>query len=80
VISLQVNGSMSQYPLECGDTLQELLTHLKPDHQHLVVEHNGHLKPQESWASVLLSDQDSIEILHYMGGGCYSISDALITP
>jgi len=40
---------------------------LVPD--HIVIEHNFRIVPQEEWADIGLKENDSIEIVSFVGGG-----------
>jgi thiamine biosynthesis protein ThiS len=67
-IALVVNGAERRVP--AGSSLTDLLTGLKLDPRVVVIEHNGTiLRDRESFASVLLSADDTIEIVHFVGGG-----------
>jgi thiamine biosynthesis protein ThiS len=67
-IALVVNGTERGVP--AGSSLGDLLTALKLDPRVVVIEHNGTiLRDRASFASVLLSADDSIEIVHFVGGG-----------
>lgn len=37
--------------------------------ERIVVEHNLKILPKESWASTLLNERDSLEIVSFVGGG-----------
>ena len=39
------------------------------DGQAVVVEHNGAVLPREGWASALLAEGDSLEVVSFVGGG-----------
>ena len=67
-IVLAVNGDERRIP--DGWTLADLLASLELDARTLVVERNGIiLRNRASFASVYLSADDSIEIVHFVGGG-----------
>jgi thiamine biosynthesis protein ThiS len=67
-ISLSVNGGERRIP--AGWTVAELLASLDLDARTVVVEHNGTiLRERSSFASHELSTDDSIEIVHFVGGG-----------
>jgi thiamine biosynthesis protein ThiS len=67
-IALVVNGAERRIP--AGSSLADLLTGLGLDPRVVVIEHNGTiLRDRASFASVLLSADDSIEIVHFVGGG-----------
>ena len=67
-ITLTVNGSARRIP--AGSTLTDLLDSLDLDARAIVVEHNGTiLRDRSSFASHGLSENDSLEIVHFVGGG-----------
>ena len=67
-IALTVNGSERRIP--AGWTLADLLASLDLDARTVVVEHNGTiLRDRSSFASHALTEDDSIEIVHFVGGG-----------
>ena len=37
--------------------------------EHVVVEHNSRIRPAGEWAGIILKDNDSIEIISFVGGG-----------
>ena len=67
-IALTVNGGERRIP--AGWTLADLLASLDLDARAIVVEHNGTiLRDRASFASLELAADDSIEIVHFVGGG-----------
>jgi thiamine biosynthesis protein ThiS len=67
-IAVTVNGAERRIP--AGWTLAELLTSLELDSRTVVVEHNGAiLRDRSSFASLELGADDSLEIVHFVGGG-----------
>jgi thiamine biosynthesis protein ThiS len=67
-IALTVNGSERRVP--AGWTLADLLGSLDLDARTVVVEHNGTiLRDRSSFASHGLTEDDSLEIVHFVGGG-----------
>lgn len=67
-IALTVNGAERRIPT--GWTLAELLTSLDLDPRVIVVERNGTIvRDRSSFASLALSADDSLEIVHFVGGG-----------
>ena len=68
VIALHVNGSERTIP--AGWTLADLLASLELDARTVVVERNGMiLRDRSSFTSLELVADDSIEIVHFVGGG-----------
>ena len=67
-IALTVNGAERRIPT--GWTLAELLTSLELDPRVIVVERNGTIvRDRSSFASLALSANDSLELVHVGGGG-----------
>lgn len=67
-LALTVNGVVRAVP--AGFTVADLLALLKLDARTVVIEHNGTiLRDRSSFASLPLSAQDSLEIVHFVGGG-----------
>ena len=50
-------------------SIQELLDQLKLDCMQLVVEHNGQILPRQRLAETAINDNDSLEVIHFVGGG-----------
>jgi thiamine biosynthesis protein ThiS len=67
-IAVTVNGAERRIP--AGWTLAELLASLELDARSIVIERNGIiLRDRASFASVELAPDDSVEIVHFVGGG-----------
>lgn len=67
-VALTVNGGRREIP--DGWSLADLLTSLDLDPRLVVIEHNDTiLRDRESFARVLLSAGDTLEIVHFVGGG-----------
>jgi thiamine biosynthesis protein ThiS len=62
-----INGEESEF--DSAPTVSALLTQLgmKPD--RVAVERNRELIPRDRWAATKLSDGDTLEIVHFVGGG-----------
>ena len=52
-----------------GMTIKELLAVRGLDPETLIVEHNGELVRKEMWGGIILKENDSLEILRFVGGG-----------
>ena len=50
-------------------TLAELVSALKLDAQRLVAEVNGTIVARENFGQTVLKDNDSLELVHFVGGG-----------
>jgi thiamine biosynthesis protein ThiS len=67
-IVLSVNGAERRIP--DGWTLSDLLASLDLDARSIVIEHNGTiLRDRSSFASLELAADDTLEIVHFVGGG-----------
>lgn len=67
-VVLSVNGIKKLVP--AGWTLGDLLASLELDPRTVVVERNGTiLRDRPSFASLELAADDSLEIVHFVGGG-----------
>ncbi|WP_102347210.1 sulfur carrier protein ThiS [Bacillus sp. Marseille-P3661] len=67
-MQLQVNGNIVQLP----NTLQyviEVLTHYELENKPVIVELNGQIVMKESLHSTTISEGDTLEIVHFVGGG-----------
>ena len=66
-MNLQINGETSQFdpPL----TLSSLLDQLKLKADRVAVELNRNIVPRDQWTKTSLADGDSLEIVHFVGGG-----------
>ena len=67
-VALTVNGKRREIPEEWS--LADLLVSLELDPRLVVVERNGTiLRDRESFPRVSLARNDSLEIVHFVGGG-----------
>ena len=66
-MELTVNGAATHAPP--GMTLLELLDQRNWKAQDVVVERNLVLVPKDALATTVLEPGDSLEILHFVGGG-----------
>jgi thiamine biosynthesis protein ThiS len=67
-LALTVNGSVRTIPN--GWTLADLLASLELDARTIVVEHNGMiLRDRSRFASLALTADDTLEVVHFVGGG-----------
>ncbi|HEX6573921.1 MAG TPA: sulfur carrier protein ThiS [Gemmatimonadaceae bacterium] len=68
MITLMVNGAPRE--LERNSTIAGLLGSLRIDPRLVVVEHNRSiLRDRDAYASLHLNDGDTVEIVHFVGGG-----------
>jgi len=66
-MELLINGEAAQ--LSAGLTVLELLEQRNLQAQTVVVERNRVLVPKDAFAATRLEAGDSLEILHFVGGG-----------
>lgn len=67
-ITITVNGT--QRVIDAGTTMSGLLESLNLDPRMIVVEHNMViLRERDSFSSLRLNEGDSIELVHFVGGG-----------
>ena len=50
-------------------TIQELLDQMQLDCMQVVVEHNHNIVPRQRLAETALNDGDTLEVIHFVGGG-----------
>jgi thiamine biosynthesis protein ThiS len=62
-----VNGDWNE--IEEGETLESLLVRLGLDRRRVAVEHNLEIVPRSRYGGTRLADGDSLEIVHFVGGG-----------
>ncbi len=55
--------------MHTDSSIQELLDTLELDCQQVVVEHNRTIVPRLRFAATALHDGDSVEVIHFVGGG-----------
>jgi sulfur carrier protein len=66
-LSATINGSLEK--LKVGCTVAALLSEKKLDSSHVVVEYNRVIIPQQDFGATVVKNGDSVEILHFVGGG-----------
>ena len=50
-------------------SLEQLITHLSRSHERLAIERNGDVVRRADWPTTMLTENDRIEIVHFVGGG-----------
>lgn len=63
-----INGESHSLP-DSISTVKELLTHLKLTDRIVVVEVNRKILQKEDHESAPISDGDTLELVHFVGGG-----------
>jgi len=64
---IQLNGSI--FEINRGTNLNELLNKLKIQKNKIAVEVNGTIVEKEKYTNLVLSKDDKVEIVHFIGGG-----------
>ena len=68
---LHINGTLRDLPqLPAGATLAQALTALELKADRVAVEHNGVIVARSAWDATPLHDEDKLEIVQFVGGGC----------
>lgn len=67
--SMQVTINGKPTEVATGSTVQNLLDQLRLDCRQVVVERNRDIVPRQRFTEELLAEGDSIEIVHFVGGG-----------
>lgn len=66
-MEVMINGDAFKFGEQL--TLIELLQQLEIDEQRVIVEHNSKLIKQDAFASQVVSANDKLELLEFVGGG-----------
>lgn len=66
-MKVKINGEYKEIPGEIS--LFELLSKLDLPTKQIAIELNKDVVRKKDWESILVSDQDNIEIIHFVGGG-----------
>ncbi len=66
LLSVSVNGEIRRTP---APTIAALVRELALDPAKVAVERNGEIVPRSTLAQAALSDGDTLEIVHFVGGG-----------
>lgn len=49
--------------------LKELVAHKELKAERIVIEHNQRIVPREEWQFIVIQENDTIEIVSFVGGG-----------
>lgn len=63
---VKING---EYLDIAGKTLQEYLESTSFDPRRIAVERNGQIVPKAQYQETVLTDDDTIEVVSFVGGG-----------
>jgi thiamine biosynthesis protein ThiS len=66
-MDITINGKPTE--AAAGSTVQNLLEQLRLDSRQVVVERNQAIVPRQRFAEESLADGDTLEIVHFVGGG-----------
>ena len=64
---IQLNGS--DFEINNGTNLNELLNKLKIQKNKVAVEVNGEIVQRNKYPNLILNKDDKVEIVHFIGGG-----------
>lgn len=64
---MRVNGCI--IPLNGSQTLFDFLQTQNYDITKIAVERNGEIVPKSTYKSLMLDDEDTLEIVRFVGGG-----------
>ena len=67
-MEVKVNGESSQIPET--SSLEDLVRQLSLPPARIAIELNRQVVRRDAWAGTLLNENDRIEIVHFVGGGC----------
>jgi sulfur carrier protein len=67
-MKLRINGESISVPSDIM-TVEHVLEHFKLQDKIVIVEHNMHVLQKADHASRKLAEGDSLEIVHFVGGG-----------
>jgi sulfur carrier protein len=68
MIHVTLNGD--RYPLPEGLSVRMALQHLGISPVRIAIEINRRIISKSEWDAVVLQDQDVIELVQFVGGGC----------
>jgi sulfur carrier protein len=66
-VRITVNGEQREFP--DGLRLDGLIDALGLAGKRLAVEHNREIARREAWGDIVVADGDTVEIVHFVGGG-----------
>ena len=64
-----VNGEKLSLNTLAEPNITSLLEHFKLSKEHIAIEYNKKVLKKKDYESITLSEDDKIEILHFVGGG-----------
>jgi len=66
-MSIKLNGKEVAFKL--GTTLGDLLVEKGFTPERIIVEHNLRIVPKDEWPKVVIAQNDTLEVLSFVGGG-----------
>lgn len=63
---VKINGESMEL---AGKSLEEYLVSAEYNMKRIAVERNGQIVPKAEYATTILCDEDSIEVVSFVGGG-----------
>ena len=63
---VKING---EHVEAAGQTLSQYLASTACNPQRIVIEYNGEILTRENYDTTVLTDDDQVEIISFMGGG-----------
>jgi sulfur carrier protein len=71
-LALVINGQPRVFTsLSTSSRLEDLIQELGIKGDRVAVEHNGEIAPRTRWGEVALTENDKLEIVHFVGGGLH---------
>ncbi|CAN5488336.1 sulfur carrier protein ThiS [soil metagenome] len=67
MINIQINGETKEIPAEIN--LSKLLEVLALPNERIAIELNKEVVRKKNWESIRIKDSDTIEVIHFVGGG-----------
>lgn len=68
MLNIQLNGKSTELPKSIH-SVQDLLTFYSLENRIVIVEVNKEIIFKEQYPSLTLSNKDTVEIVHFVGGG-----------
>jgi len=75
-IEIRLNGEAQKLPASLNVT--EMLDFLGLPKERVAVERNRAIVPKSAWQTVLVMQDDELEVVHFVGGGSGPATDALV--
>jgi sulfur carrier protein len=69
-LQLTINGRQRTFEhISSGCSLGELLSALELQQDRVAVELNGSICSRPAWSGIVISQNDRLEVVHFVGGG-----------